>query len=73
VLAVSDEGPGVPEAERERVFEPFHRLRREGRTDSGTGLGLAIARRLAESHGARIAVREAPGGGARFEVTFAAL
>ncbi len=73
VLSVSDQGPGVPEAERERVFEPFHRLGGERRSTGGTGLGLAIARRLAESHAARIQVREAPGGGARFEVTFGAI
>jgi signal transduction histidine kinase len=68
VLSVADEGPGVPEAERERVFEPFHRLRDERRTAGGTGLGLAIARRLAQSHGAAIEVDDAPGGGARFRI-----
>jgi two-component system sensor histidine kinase CiaH len=72
VLSVADEGPGVPEEERERVFEPFHRLRDERRTEGGTGLGLAIARRLAQSHGAAIEVDDAPGGGARFRVTFVA-
>jgi two-component system sensor histidine kinase CiaH len=72
VLAVSDEGPGVPVAERERVFEPFHRLPDDRRTEGGTGLGLAIGRRLADAHGARISVGDAPGGGARFEVTFPA-
>lgn len=72
VLAVSDQGPGIPAAERERVFEPFHRLPSERRTGRGTGLGLAIAMRLAASHDARISVADAPGGGARFEVMFAA-
>ncbi len=55
VLRVADDGPGVPEAERERVFERFVRLdpsRR--RTDAGTGLGLAIVRSVAESHGGSV-------------------
>ena len=71
-LVVADEGPGVPQAERERVFEPFHRLPGERRSDGGTGLGLAIARRLAEGHEASITVDDAPDGGARFTVTFVA-
>jgi two-component system sensor histidine kinase CiaH len=71
-LSVSDQGPGVPAEERERVFEPFHRLPGERRTTGGTGLGLAIARRLAAAHDATIVIDDAPGGGARFTVTFAA-
>jgi two-component system sensor histidine kinase CiaH len=70
-LSVLDEGPGIPEAERDRVFEPFHRIPGERRTD-GTGLGLAIARRLAEGHAASIEIDDAPDGGARFTVIFAA-
>jgi len=70
-LSVTDEGPGVPEEERERVFQPFHRLPGERRTEGGTGLGLAIARRLAAGHDATITVDDAPDGGARFTVTFA--
>jgi signal transduction histidine kinase len=51
-LIVQDDGPGIPEHERERVFERFYRL--PGSTPSGTGLGLAIVRRVAQAHKARI-------------------
>ncbi|MDR2219043.1 MAG: sensor histidine kinase [Methylobacillus sp.] len=51
-LAVEDNGSGIPEAERERVFERFHRL--QDSTDSGSGLGLAIVREIALLHGAEI-------------------
>jgi len=64
-LSVSDEGPGVPEAERLSVFEPFHRLRPSG---SGSGLGLHLAREIVLRHAGTIAVDSAPGGGARFLV-----
>jgi len=70
-LSVTDEGPGVPTEERERVFQPFHRLPGEHRTEGGTGLGLAIARRIAAGHEATISVDDAPDGGARFTVSFA--
>ena len=72
-LSVSDQGPGVPMTERQRVFEPFTRLPgvERDRTD-GSGLGLAIARRIAIAHGGTIAVDDAPGGGARFRVSLAA-
>ncbi len=71
-LTVSDQGPGVPAAERERVFEPFTRLPgvERDRTD-GSGLGLAIARRITVAHGGTIVVDDAPGGGARFRVSLA--
>jgi two-component system sensor histidine kinase KdpD len=59
-VRVADRGPGVPPAERERVFEPFVR----GDGSSGTGLGLAIARAIVEAHGGTIRIGEAPGGGA---------
>lgn len=54
-LVIEDEGPGIPAEERERVFEPFHRLEASRNRDSGgTGLGLTIVRRLVERHGGRI-------------------
>ena len=66
VLQVDDHGPGVPAAERERVFDRFHR-RDPGRTE-GSGLGLAIVRAIAGRHGGLAALHEAPGGGTRAEV-----
>ena len=69
VLRVADRGPGVPEAERERIFEPFYRAAgwREG-PEGGVGLGLALVRQIARHHGgdARYVPRE--GGGSCFEV-----
>ena len=69
-IRIEDRGPGVPEHERERIFEPFYRPRgtRES-PDGGVGLGLALVRQIARHHGgeARCVPRE--GGGTRFEVT----
>ncbi|WP_329139684.1 HAMP domain-containing histidine kinase [Streptomyces sp. NBC_01476] len=69
VLAVQDDGAGVPAAERERIFERFVRLD-EARSsdDGGAGLGLAIARDVAERHGGRLILAPAAHGGARFEL-----
>jgi two-component system sensor histidine kinase TctE len=68
-LEVEDEGPGIPAAERDRVFERFYRVR--GTRSEGTGLGLAIVREIAVRHGAVVAVR-APSKrtGSVFRVTF---
>lgn len=69
VLAVDDDGPGVPEAERERVFERFTRLEEARSRDAGgVGLGLALVRRIVERHGGTARVVESPLGGARAEV-----
>lgn len=58
VLRVEDDGPGVPESERERIFERFVRLDdARARDDGGAGLGLAIARDVAVRHGGSLAVR----------------
>jgi two-component system sensor histidine kinase CiaH len=68
-VTVSDEGPGIPEPERERVFEPFTRLPGVRRDRAGgTGLGLAIARRIVDAHHGSIRIADAPGGGAAFVV-----
>lgn len=62
-LEVSDDGPGVPADQRERIFLPFVR---DPERSTGTGLGLTIVRRALDQAGGRIEVSEAPGGGARF-------
>ncbi|WP_405489808.1 sensor histidine kinase [Streptomyces sp. NBC_00096] len=66
LLEVTDDGPGIPEADRDRVFERFVRLDADrGRASGGTGLGLAIARELARAHGGDVQALPAPTGGAR--------
>ncbi|MFJ8541167.1 sensor histidine kinase [Streptomyces sp. NPDC093586] len=69
VAAVADDGEGVPAADRERIFERFVRLdAARSRDDGGAGLGLAIARDVAVRHGGTLTVRDAPAGGALFEL-----
>jgi signal transduction histidine kinase len=71
VLLVDDDGPGIPEAERARVFERFARLSPARSRDSGgAGLGLALVRRVAEQHGGSVRADRSPLGGARLEVRF---
>lgn len=67
VVRVSDQGPGVPPAELERIFNRFYRVDRS-RSQPGTGLGLAIAKHLAAAHGGTIRACNRAGGGATFEV-----
>ena len=68
-VRVHDRGPGVPENERVRIFEPFYRPRghSEGR-DGGVGLGLALVREIARHHGGDARCLEREGGGTIFEV-----
>ena len=63
-LLVADSGPGVPEGDRERIFQPHVSSKQ-----SGMGMGLAEVRSIVESHGGQIVAAAAPGGGAQFEVT----
>jgi signal transduction histidine kinase len=69
-IGVSDQGPGVPEEWRERIFEPY--ARRETHTARGSGIGLFAAKRLGESMGARLWVEPAEPTGARFVVALPA-
>ena len=64
VISVSDDGPGVDESVKERLFDPFVTTR-----DEGTGLGLAIVHRLVAAHGGQVSVENETSGGARFSVT----
>jgi len=66
-VAVDDSGPGIPAAERERIFRPFW-----SRDGGGTGLGLAIARELASALGGRIQLETSPEQGSRFELVLPA-
>ncbi|MFB9762779.1 sensor histidine kinase [Nocardioides kongjuensis] len=69
VLTVEDDGPGVPVAERERVFERFRRLDdARSRDAGGSGLGLAIVREVVATHGGSVELDSSPLGGARFVV-----
>jgi len=70
VVAVDDDGPGIPEADRDRVLERFVRLDdARARDAGGSGLGLAIVAELVAAHGGTLAVAGSPLGGARIEVT----
>ena len=73
VLTVEDDGAGIPESERERVFERFVRLdEARGRDAGGSGLGLAIVREIVAAHGGTVTVDASAHGGARFTVTLPA-
>ncbi len=69
-IAVADRGPGIPEAERHNIFEPFYRLETSrNRQSGGTGLGLAIVQQIVSRHHGSVRVADRPGGGAIFTVT----
>jgi two-component system sensor histidine kinase KdpD len=69
VVRIVDQGPGIPAAERERIFEPFYRGRGPGpRPWTGSGLGLAIARGFVEANGGTISVESLPGQGTSFVI-----
>lgn len=65
---VEDDGPGIPPEERERVFEPFHRLRPRS---TGSGLGLNLVQQIVEMHDGRVSIVGAPNGGTIVRVEFA--
>jgi signal transduction histidine kinase len=67
VVSVSDTGPGIPDEERERIFDKFHQVDSTStKTKGGTGLGLAIAKEIVEMHGGRIRVESMVGQGSTF-------
>jgi signal transduction histidine kinase len=69
-IRVLDDGPGIPEAELERVFEPFYRLESSrNRATGGTGLGLSIARDVAQAHGGSLTLANRNGGGLEARLT----
>jgi signal transduction histidine kinase len=68
VLEVTDKGPGVPEAERQRIFEPFYRMAGSSESGRGSGLGLALVLDIARRHGGDAVCLDAEGGGSRFRV-----
>ena len=66
-LSVEDEGPGIPVADRDRIWKAYRRLDRDVRTQvQGSGIGLSVVSELVSLHGGRVWVEEADGGGARF-------
>jgi two-component system, OmpR family, sensor kinase len=67
-IEVVDRGPGVPEAEQQRIFEPFYRSNRASERDGGVGLGLALVRSIAQNHGGSVQCQSRSGGGACFVV-----
>ncbi|HEV8691433.1 MAG TPA: ATP-binding protein [Ideonella sp.] len=71
-LRVADRGPGVPEAERERIFEPFYRLPGHAEREGGVGLGLALVRQIAQAHQGRVHCEARAGGGSCFVITLPA-
>jgi signal transduction histidine kinase len=71
-IRIADRGPGIPEAERERVFEPYVRLETSrAKHSGGTGLGLAIARAIARQHGGDVSIESREGGGLVVVLTIA--
>nr|WP_295105704.1 HAMP domain-containing sensor histidine kinase [uncultured Caulobacter sp.] len=66
-IEVADQGPGIPEADRDQVFEPFHRLKQDGQ---GVGLGLDLVRRIMRLHGGEVTLAQTNDRGACFRLSF---
>jgi two-component system, OmpR family, sensor kinase len=69
-LLIDDDGPGIPEKDRQRVFESFVQLEPSGGKKTGFGLGLAIVKRAIEWHGGEVNISQSPLGGARIAATW---
>jgi signal transduction histidine kinase len=68
-IAIDDDGPGIPEAELAKVFQPFYRVEdSRSRDTGGTGLGLAIAQAIVQAHGGELTLANRPGGGLRARI-----
>ena len=67
VIEITDEGPGIPTEERERIFEPFHRLHPR---EHGAGLGLNLVKEIMQRHGGDVVASDGPQGGACFRLSF---
>jgi len=70
-VTVDDSGPGIPETERQAIFDRFHRASATASDAGGAGLGLAIADAIVKATGGRWSIGTAPEGGARFSVSWA--
>ncbi len=66
-VSVTDDGPGIPSSERERVFEPFYRLHGRNR---GAGLGLNLVQEIVRLHGGQVEISDGPSGGTSVKMTF---
>ena len=70
-MHVDDDGPGIPAAEREHLFEPFTRVdKSRDRQSGGFGMGLAIVKQIARWHGGSVAIAESSLGGARVTLSW---
>ena len=68
IVNFCDRGPGIPESERDRVFQPFYRLKGSSEREGGAGLGLALVRQIVLRHGGSVSCLQRDGAGACFSV-----
>jgi signal transduction histidine kinase len=70
LISVRDQGPGIPDAARDRIFEKFYRLERDNDSETiGSGLGLPLVREILERHGGEVSFLNQTGGGAVFTLS----
>lgn len=67
-ILICDRGPGVPEEERGKIFEPFYRMKNASEMSGGVGLGLSLVKQIVEKHGGHVRILPREGGGSCFEV-----